>query len=173
MASGTKVLVALFLLSTATPASGKQLILCQRPGSPDAVITLGASTQFNRTLDCIVGNFVADMTACAPNGAYGLSAPTGSGQLVGVVDRWQDYVDHSGGVVCHFANADKIYFAGGFNWPDKRGLTDKWSFTVNRLTGQAELKKFPGHSPYTTEELRKLSDVKPVSYLCHQAKPQF
>ena len=167
------MLVALLALSTATPAPAKEIILCQRPGSPDTVITLEASTQFNRTLDCIAGNFVADMTPCAPNGAYGLSAPTGSAALVGVVDRWQDYADHSGGVVSHFANADTIYFAGGFNWPNNGGLTEKWSFTVNRLTGQAELKEFPEHLPYSNEELRKLSDVKPISYICHQAKPQF
>jgi hypothetical protein len=106
------------------------------------------------------------MTPCAPNGAYGLSAPTGSAELVGVVDRWQDYANHSGGVVSHFANADTIYFAGGFNWPDNGGLTDKWSFTVNRLTGHAELKEFPGQAPYDKQQLYELSHVKPISYMC-------
>jgi len=112
-----------------------------------------------------------DMTPCAPDGAYGLSAPTGSAELVGVVDRWQDYTNHSGGVVSHFANSETIYFTGGFNSPDT-GLTDKWSFTVNRLTGHAELKELPGHSPYSSEQLRELSQVKPVSYMCHEIKPR-
>jgi|SRR5882724_2229385 len=173
MKTKTEVLAALLALSTAMPASAKVLVLCQRPGSPDTVITLEASTQFNRTLDCIAGNFVADMTPCAPNGGYGLSAPTGSANLVGVVDRWQDYSDHSGGVVSHFASADTIYFSGGINRPDNGGLTDKWSFRVNRLTGHAELKLFSGHSPYTNEQLRELSQVKPISYRCHKVKSRF
>jgi hypothetical protein len=173
LAAGTKVLAGLLALSAATPASARQVISCQRAGSPDTVITLGASTQFNRILDCITGDFVADMTACAPNGAYGLSAPTGSAELVGVVDRWQDYANHSGGVVSHFANADTIYFAGGFNWPDNGGLTDKWSFTVNRLTGHAELKRFPGQSPYNQHQLYELAHVTPISYMCHAVKPRF
>jgi hypothetical protein len=173
VAVGRRVLVAQFVLTMATPAPAKELILCHRHGSPDAIITLGATTQFNRTLDCLAGDFVADMTPCAPNGAYGLSAPTGSADLVRVVDRWQDYADHSGGVVAHFANAGTIYFAGGFNWPDNGGLTERWNFTVNRLTGHAELKKFPDHLPYSDEQLRELSHVKPISYLCHEVKPRF
>jgi hypothetical protein len=173
MAAGTKVLAGLLVVTAAAPAVSGQVILCERAGSPDTVITLGASTQFNRILDCISGDFVADLTPCAPNGAYGLSEPTGSAGLVGVVDRWQDYANHSGGVVSHFANADTIYFAGGFNWPDNGGLTDKWSFTVNRLTGNAELKKFPGQSPYSKQQLYELSQVKPISYMCHAVKPRF
>jgi hypothetical protein len=170
LAGGTKVLAGLLALNAVAPAAEKQVILCQRAGSPDTVITLGASTQFNRTLDCITGDFVADMTPCAPNGAYGLSAPTGSAELVGVVDRWQDYANHSGGVVGHFANADTIYFSGGFNWPDNGGLTDKWSFTVNRATGHAELRKFPGQAPHSKQQLYELSHVKPISYMCHEVK---
>lgn len=171
MAARAKALAAVLMVATATPTCAKETILCQSTGSPDTKITLEESRQFNRTLDCIDGNFVADMTPCAPNGAYGLSAPTGSAELVGVVDRRQDYADHSGGVVSHFANADTIYFAGGFNWPGDGGLTDKWSFTVNRLTGQAELKEFAVQSPDRSDQPHKLSAVKSVSYTCPKAKP--
>lgn len=173
MVPGAKELVGLLVLTTATPAPARQMILCQRAGSPDAVITLDGSTQFNRTLDCIAGDFITDMTPCAPNGAYGLSAPTGSADLVAVVDRWQDYAGHSGGVVSHFANAETIYFAGGFNWPDHGGLTDNWSFTVNRLTGHAELRELSERSPSGNEKPRTLADATPVAYTCHDAKPRF
>jgi hypothetical protein len=161
-----KVLTGLLIVITAIPASAKETILCRSSGSPDTVITLGASTQFNRTLDCIAGNFAADMTPCAPDGGYGLSAPTGAADLVGVVDRWQDYADHTGGVVSHYIKDETIYFAGGFNAPGNGGLTDKWSFTLNRLTGQAELKELSGQSPHSSGQLRNLSPAKSVRYKC-------
>jgi hypothetical protein len=172
VAAGRRVLAGLLVLSAAGPSATQQLILCQRAGAPDTVITLRASKQFDRTLDCIAGDFVADMTPCAPNGGYGLSAPTGGAELVGVVNRWQDYADHMGGVVSHFANASTIYFGGGFNWPDAGGLSDKWSFTVNRATGKAELKEFPEEPSHSNEQLRQLSHVKPIWYVCHEVKPR-
>ena len=149
-----EMLMGLLIAITAIPASAKETILCQSTGSPDVVITLDASTRFNHTLDCIAGNFVVDMTPCAPDGGYGLSAPTGAANLVGVVDRGQDYADHIGGVVSHYIKDNTIYFAGGFNAPDNGGLTGKWSFVLNRLTGQAELKKLSG-------------PAKSVRYECH------
>jgi hypothetical protein len=86
-----------------------------------------------------------------------------------VVDRWQDYVDHLGGVTGHFTNDHQIYFSGGFNspissltinqnraqvglppipnggrLPEGQGYKEKWSFSVNRLTGKAEFKDTKG-----------------------------
>jgi hypothetical protein len=90
-------------------------ILCTQPGQTDVIITLKGMQRFGRVLDCISGDFISDMQPCAPDGAYGLSSPTGAAGLVGVVDRWQDYMNHLGGITGHFLTADKIYFSGGFN----------------------------------------------------------
>jgi cytochrome bd-type quinol oxidase subunit 1 len=97
------------------------------------------------------------MTPCAPEGAFGLSAATGSAALVAVADRWQDYMDHIGGVASHFVAADKMAFSGGFNGPSS-GYVEIWSFTVSRITGKAEL---------------KVKDKPTMAYSGSKSKPQF
>jgi hypothetical protein len=161
----TLALIATLALPIAT--SAKEQILCNHTGKPDVVITLGATRQFGRTLNCISGDLIADLTPCAPDGAYGLSAGTGSAPLVAVVNRWQDYVTHIGGVTSNFTNDHEIYFSAGFNSgppsnttinqnraalglppiaggdkiPDIQGYKELWSFSLSRLTGNAELKQ--------------------------------
>src|SRR6478672_5501744 len=97
------------------------------------------------------------MTPCAPPGGYGLSAPTGGGVLVDLVNRWQDYRNHTGGVVGHYLTADKITFSGSFN-SSESGYKEEWTFSVNRLTGAAKL-----------EEVGKPS----VGYACAKANQRF
>jgi hypothetical protein len=81
-----------FLAATSISASSfsDEQILCTTSSKPDVAITLRAITKLNRVLDCMSGDFISDLTPCAPNGAYSLSAPTGAAGLVGIVDRWQD-----------------------------------------------------------------------------------
>jgi hypothetical protein len=122
-------------------ALAKTFIICKGPlGAQPVDISIQDSKFLGRTIDCISGNFVSDMTPCAPPNGFGLSAPTGSADLVELVNRWQDYINHSGGVTGHYVTSDKIYFSGGFNSPDS-GYKEDWSFSINRLTGSAELKQ--------------------------------
>jgi hypothetical protein len=124
----------------AATASPKEMILCRHQGSGDVVITIDDRQFANRTLDCISANFISDMTPCAPVGGFGLSAPTGSAALVGIVDRWQDYGDHLGGVTSHSMDSHQIAFNGGF-MGSQSGLKLLWAFSISRLTGIGELKQ--------------------------------
>jgi hypothetical protein len=164
-------------------ASAKEQILCRHPGKHEVVITLGATRQFGRVLNCIDGDFIVNLTPCAPDGAYGLSAGTGSVPLVAIVDRWQDYATHDGGVASNFTSGHEIYFSGGFNVPpfnktineyraevgsppidggDKvpdiqQGYKESWSFSLSRLTGEAELKQ--ENTPAITYSCRKAKAI--------------
>jgi hypothetical protein len=149
------------LLATAAISASSfadEQILCTHPGRADAVITLQAMSRFNRVLDCISGDFISDLTPCAPNGAYGLSAPTGGADLVKIVDRWQDYMGFLGGVTSHFITPDKIHFAGGFVGGRNGYYEEHWSFTVSRLTGIGDLKE---------------TGKEPISYACRHKKRMF
>ncbi len=130
------------LMTAASPAMAEQ-IRCTAQGKDPVVISLKSQRYAGRELSCISGNFVADLTPCAPSKAFSLSAPTGSAAIVGVVDRWQDYAKHDGGVVGYFKSHTTIAFTGGFNTPDG-GYEDEWSFTVDRQTRVGTLNRKHG-----------------------------
>ncbi|MBB3808747.1 hypothetical protein [Pseudochelatococcus contaminans] len=113
--------------------SADRVIRCERKGAPEIVLSLGDHKAFGDMVSCISGDFVADLTPCAPDGGYGLSAPTGSAALVGVTKRWQELDGHSGGITNFFSTVDKLSFSGGW------GAAWDWEFVADRLTGDARL----------------------------------
>jgi len=136
----------------------KPQILCKTADKKATVIISPAElTEFGRKLNCISGNFIYDMTPCAPTGGYGLSMPTGAVPLTRVVDNAKDYQDHIGGVVSSFVSDSNIYFAGGFHFPED-GYKAVWEFSANRLTGDAEL---------------KLATGKTTKYFCTKVEQKF
>ncbi len=129
----------LFLSLCSTPASSESIIRCISANKKDIIdIVLGEERRFGRVLNCIHGEFIFDMTPCAPANGYGLSYPTGSPALRKVVDRWQDYGDHLGGVVSNFISSTNITFEGGWMNPED-GYKDMWKFNIDRLSGNALL----------------------------------
>ena len=123
---------AVALVAASIPARSDH-IRCTASGESPVEISLKAQRYAGRDLSCVSGNFVAGLTTCAPSKAFSLFAPTGPAAIVGVVDRWQDYARHDGGVVGYFKSHTTIAFTGGFNTPGG-GYKDDWSFTVDRHT---------------------------------------
>ncbi|MCJ2042523.1 hypothetical protein MKK55_26770 [Methylobacterium sp. J-059] len=157
-----KAALAVTLLVISTAVCAKEIIRCTAKGQPDVTMTLNAERKFDYVLSCISGRFIADMTPCAPNGGFGLSSPTGTASLARVVERWQDYGDHMGGITGYTSNATQVHFDGGFFSPRTNNTpihwSEQWSFTANRLTGKAML----------------IQENKPdVEYICTKAYPRF
>ena len=151
-----RIAVVAIALVAAAPAVAADVIVCKSPDYSDVLITINDSKRLGRMVSCIKGDFIADMTPCAPNGGYGLSYPTGNANLAKIVDRWQDYGGHLGGITGFSINRDAIKFDGGFfssgNW------SDRWRFSVNRLTGEAAL---------------QLNDDKELKFTCSKASQKF
>ncbi|KAA2236426.1 hypothetical protein [Salinarimonas soli] len=131
-------IAAIVTLCSIGAAEAKEIIRCTSKNAPEVVMSLDAQKMLKRTVSCISGSFVSDMTPCATNGGYGLSYPTGSAALREIVTRWQDYNDHHGGVVSHGVNPQTIVFSG--SWMSDNGNKELWTFIANRLTGTAKLK---------------------------------
>jgi hypothetical protein len=131
--------IVLLLSISATANAGDTILCSSDSGREDVTIIKSADKLFGKTLDCLSGgDFIADLTPCAPNEEFALSAPTGSAAIVEIVQRWQDYTDHLGGVTSHYITDDVIAFSGGWNSPEN-GYTEQWSFEANRLTGVGTL----------------------------------
>lgn len=153
------IFIALFLITTSLTANAGDTILCiSDSGGEDMTIITSAEKSLGKTLDCLSGkDSISDLRACAPEGEYALLAPTGNAAIVEIVQHWQEYTNHLGGVVSHHTTDDLITFSGGFNSPDN-GYTEEWSFEANRLTGVGTFK----------EENKKDS-----TYSCKEAKKKF
>ncbi|HEY8009350.1 MAG TPA: hypothetical protein VIE66_21820 [Methylocella sp.] len=154
-----KILLAATIMGASCDcALSATFIRCTSQQKGDIVtITLDKIKKYGHTLNCIAGDFIADMTPCAPNGGYGLSAPTGSASLVGVVMRWQDYGNHLGGVVGSNVDATTISFSGGYMSPgaDGSGFHQGWTFTVDRLSADGVLRTFKDEIMETKDSTTK------------------
>lgn len=148
-------IVAIFL--TSGPLRAKDIVICTAVGHQDVTITLNSERVLKSLVSCIQGEFIADLTPCAPSqGGFGLSAPTGSVSLIKLVKSPLDYQDHHGGIAAHRISDTKIYFSGGFN--SDEGYMENWHFTADRLTGVAHLKS---------------NELGEVTYACHPAIRRF
>ncbi|MDD9910095.1 MAG: hypothetical protein OXR62_10425 [Ahrensia sp.] len=154
------MLRALTIIGTCLVASNalaKSVIVCEptEAGGSQVVMDLSARSDGESTLACISGDFVSDMTPCAPEGGWGMSFPTGSASLSGVTMRWQDLDEHFGGVASFRKTSTELRFAGGF--ADGSGVPeDDWTFTANRLDGTAALVNEGKTSAYACEAKEQL-----------------
>jgi hypothetical protein len=123
---------------TSDVSESEKIISCNSDGRSPVTIALESKHALGRALSCISGDFIADLTPCAPDGAYALSAPTGDAAITEIVDRWQDYSTHDGGVTNFFSTPTEYRFEGGSNSSDG-GYVTSWSFDLNRITGVGKL----------------------------------
>jgi hypothetical protein len=125
-------------------------------------IELEAKQKFGVTLHCISGDFQQEGETCAPNGGFGLSRPTGTGELAAVAMRWQDYIEHVGYNTGANISNTHIVFSGGFqagsDW------SNRWDFEVNRISGVGILKLDNGPTRPLKEKAR---------YRCRQVSTKF
>jgi hypothetical protein len=154
---GALLTVGALFSSVSLSEARSDVITCQPTQGRNGEIAIALSDgRFEGTeLSCIYGDFIYDMSPCAPSGGgVGMSYPTGTASLRALGTRWQDYLDHSGGVVGHGISSKEISFYGGFNFPET-GFTNKWTFAVNRITGRGVLKIDGSSFRYTCRAARQ------------------
>ena len=115
-------------------------IVCVGPGDSQVRIRLASRVHNGVQLNCIDGDFVQDSSGCAPQGAFALHAPTGSGAIGELVDRLSADLPHTGIAIGNSRLGEHIdfnasYLSGGDGTPP----VVSWCFGVNRTTGAGRL----------------------------------
>lgn len=135
------LLIALAGLTVFSSLNAAPLIRCalkeKTPSAPSVIdIELNAKQAFGHTLNCVYGADLGDVEPCAPTGGFGLSAPTGSAPLVGVVMRWQETMNHVGNLTESAISTTSIAFSGAYVGHEGT-RSSEWTFVVDRITGEA------------------------------------
>lgn len=97
-------------------------------------IELDSKNIKGKRVSCIDGDFIYDLTPCAPNGFYSLSRGTGVPEIVEYTASDRVALSRTAGYTLFRADKSSIYFGGGFNSTETR------AFRVDRLTGSGTLR---------------------------------
>ena len=133
------------LISIALPTNAfshdyTSLIECKSDNASPILIELWKPSEVENLLHCVNGDFIVDMTPCAPDGGWGLSRGTGLADLSEVTSSWQEAHDHTSGKLSAWVGMTSIKFTANHG----EGIVDAnsflWELTLDRVTGEAELK---------------------------------
>jgi hypothetical protein len=125
-------------------AAGDLNLMCRSEGQDRFWIETKFDQKFNQTLYCISGgDFVVDLTACAPTGGWGLSQGTGAAKLVYVTKDKVIADEHFYGRVRADVDAVRMEFSAYFGRDIPSGSADLiWRVRIDRKTGHAQVEDF-------------------------------
>jgi hypothetical protein len=119
--------------------SGPSVIICTNDIGNEVLVETWKDSRFSEPLHCIHGNFVYDLTPCAPQGGWGLSSGFGRAGLSEVTQNWQTASNWPNGKVSAMVGALKITFKGGFGEGLLGSEEHQWTFEIDRETGGGTL----------------------------------
>lgn len=133
----------ILIFGSARPSFGGEVIKCVRAGSADIVVSIDSRESLGRRLSCVYGDFVSDMTPCAPKGGFSMSAPTGDARIVQLFDKWPQILPGNLGGVTQFEWSNDSYVFTGYQPTSMlKGMVSRrmvWAFRVSRLSGRGLL----------------------------------
>ena len=95
------------------------------------------------------------MTACAPNGGWGLSSSKTGAELIGVTSDWKTAHKHQAGKLTAIAGPKAVRFNAQRGIGVGNNLSYEWKFSIDRKTGEAIWYSADGSkTTYTCDVLR-------------------
>lgn len=131
------LLAAIPLIASAGERNAEELIICRGADDSTIVLDLWKPSDSGVPLHCLHASFSATMTACAPNGGWGLGSDDNMTKLVGAVNDWETAHNHEAGKVAASAGTRGVRFIAHSGVGVGNNLNYKWKFSLVRSSSKA------------------------------------
>lgn len=131
------LLAALPICATAGDRNKEEMVFCHGSDNTTIVIELWKPSQYGVALHCLHASFSTDMTACAPNGGWGLGSNDDMANLVEVTNDWSTAHNHEAGKVTASAGSRGVRFNAQIGKGVGSNLSFRWKFAMERRSGEA------------------------------------
>ena len=125
------------LIASAGEQNAEELILCRGADDSTIVLELWKPSDFGVPVHCLRASFAESMTACAPNGGWGLGSDDNMSKLINAVNDWKTAHKHEAGKVAASAGTRGVRFVAQTGVGVGSNLSYKWKFSLIRRTGKA------------------------------------
>ncbi len=135
---------SLICLLTAAPicasASGQgleEILFCRGADGNTIVVELWQPSEYGTPLHCLHASFSTGMTACAPQGGWGLGSNDDLAELVDVTNDWKTAHNHGAGKVIASAGKRGVRFTAHIGIGISSNLSYEWKFSMEKKSGEA------------------------------------
>jgi hypothetical protein len=131
------LLAAIPIIASANERNAEELILCLGTDDSTIAVELWKPTSSGVTLHCLYASFSSNMTACAPNGGWGLGSDDNMTTLVDAVNDWETAHNHEAGKVAASAGTRGVRFIAHSGVGVGNNLNYIWKFSLESSSGRA------------------------------------
>jgi len=131
------LLVAAPIHALASGQNVEETMLCQGTDNTTIALELWRPSQFEVDLHCLNASFSSQMTACAPQGGWGLGRDADMVELVDVTNDWNTAHNHEAGKVIASAGKRGVRFTAHAGKGISSNMLYRWKFVLERSSGKA------------------------------------
>ena len=132
------MLVAVPLIAFASDQNAEELFLCRGDDDSTIAIETWKPSEFEPPVHCVQVSFLPDMTACAPNGGWGLGIDDNLTKLIEVTNDWSTAHKHETGKVAASVGTRGVRFVAFHGVGIGSNVNYQWKFVMARNSGKAK-----------------------------------
>ena len=131
------LLAAIPVAAFAANAADQETLLCHGEGGSTILVELWKPSEFDGPVHCVRTDGMNAITACAPQGGWGLSSGAAGTDLIEITNDWKTAHKHQAGKLTAVAGVRGIRFNAQHGVGVGSNLSYEWKFSIDRGTGEA------------------------------------